>query len=208
MTRCSYQPNTGENAGQNAGQLVRLLAGSRQDRGQAENDVPKYPEDQDHAYSDGAANCGSRLSSLAGCAIELFTDRAQVRNKPNDHQNIEGYQSPFEELPEKATLGFSYRMPAMRAVECLGRDFVVATRASGQLGHAKSFREIQSKHESTASHSGLCGADGQGGIPAQIRGQRSPQIGRSLHSGAETWSNVEGRCCAMSHEPSRNELGT
>lgn len=46
-----------------------------------------------------------------------------------------------------------------------------------------------------------------GGSPAQIRGQRSPQQGRKPISGAETWSNVEGRRCAVSYEPSRNELG-
>jgi len=62
---------------------------------------------------------------------------------------------------------------------------------SRPLGRIRHFRRAMT----------ACQSDGQ------FRGQRSPQKGRKPLSGAETWSNVEGRRCAVSYEPSRNELG-
>jgi len=62
---------------------------------------------------------------------------------------------------------------------------------SRPLGRIRHFRRAMT----------ACQSDGQ------FRGQRSPQQGSKPISGAETWSNVEGRCCAVSYEPSRNELG-
>lgn len=199
--------STGQKSAQRFGFLSGLLAWPCEQCAKAQNDVAQHPEHKDHTDADGPTDRSSGLSRITGRSVELLADRPHVGHEPHNHQDIEGDQGPFENFAKEPSFGFSYWVPAMWAVKRFWGNVLATARTGGQLGHLKILQPVQFTRESSALHCGGGANARQGGSAAQIWGRRSPQLGRSPHSGAKTWDNVEGRRCAVSHEPSRNELG-
>ena len=116
---------------------ARSLTWPCQKRCQAEDDVTKHPNGQDHSCPHRPADCGSGSFGF-GSAFHHFRNAVEIAEQPNNHQDVEQDQDPFEDFAEEAAFGLSQGMPTRRAVKGFGRNVVGTAGACSNRSHFKS----------------------------------------------------------------------
>lgn len=187
-----------------------LLSRSGEQSQQPKDDVADHPNTKDQACTYCTADRGTGPFCIGCQAFAQFADLDKVGDQPDQHQDVECHEKPFEDFAEEPAFRLSDRMAAVRAVKGFCRYVFAAARTTRQgslFGHYVVPTQIQFSRESCALHGGQGQISRQGGTTVSQRGQRSPQQGRSLQSGAAIWDDVEGRCRGVSYEPRRHKLG-
>lgn len=106
-----------------------LFAGAGQQGQQPKDDVAKHPNGQDHSKADCRADCRARRFCIGHGFVRNVCDDPKCAKGPQQHQQIEHDQQPFENEPKKAAFGFSDRVRALWAIVGFGRNNTFATGA-------------------------------------------------------------------------------
>ena len=113
---------------------VLLFAWFGQQGQQPKDDVTQHPDEQNKADSERAADGCACACGFIGGAVQFFADKACVGNQPEQHQDVEQDQRPFEQDAKEPAFGFAQGVSAVGAVVGLiGNGF----RAAGAIlgGH-------------------------------------------------------------------------
>lgn len=114
--------------------LWPLFPRARQDRWQAQDNIPDQPNHKQRAHANGCPDGGPKLLRGVLCRSDHFGCTLCRQYHPRQHEQVERNQRPFEDEAEKSPARFAQRVAAMGAVKCLVRDIVAATGACGFHG--------------------------------------------------------------------------
>lgn len=120
------------------------LTRSGQQGCQPKNNVADYPDHKNKSGSKCSAECSSGLIGFVSGRVNGLANLTKVRNQPNNHQNIEDDQQPFEAFSEKSSFGFSKWMPAFGAIKSFAGNAAVAARAGSQCSSHVQSLSVQS----------------------------------------------------------------